>query len=660
MTNPTSALASYALLKVNWSYGGKTYLDNFVPFVAEACYLAGGASGVSVEGAIEAVRQSFGIDLPPQVMQTVFHRVSKANRGHLKDKLLYLDLESQKKRPRLLAQRAAFERSNAELVAKMQAFASDSFGLVIDAATAEESLYKTIAANSFQIVKSAVSGAQPSPDPGETPEEKATAAFITRVLASDQAGTTQIENLAMGSTLAASVYLESADAQSRKFRDTTIYLDTPIALKALGYEGSAPRDLTLQTIELAKTFGAKVAIFEHSVKEIRSVLQGSVDALKQHGRRSRPVRPVDAYFRDNGFTSIEVQMLQERVQDDLEGFGVVVVPKPDDYARFGIDEKKFETTLQRVVGYRQRPTLLNDLDSVAAVVRLRKGGFPAALESSIATLLSDNSSLQHAARTLSGKNRQWDIVTLDTALATMLWLKQPTLAPSLPLVRVAADCLSALTPSKGFWEDFVEEVDKQVTKGTITADDAVALRSTIEAQQAIVVVTGGSPSNLSAVSVGRVRDQVVGALTAPISERLGEAASALASERRKTTELEREVTDYRVRETRIRATAQRSAGRWVTFAEVTAGFVLFVSVALVSGLQLWPVVVSSPRPWNWLLAVAVCVGSAALAAGATYGISSIPPVRSALAARRAAVERRLLKRHELEPLGNPSDAGAEA
>jgi hypothetical protein len=655
MANPNSALASYALLKVNWSYGGKTYLDNFVPFVAEACYLSGGTKGVSVSEAVEAVKQSFGIDLPPQVMQTVFHRVAKGNLGHLKDKLLHLDFAAQKKRPRLLVQRSAFERSNAELVGKMQAFVLDSFGLTVGDDAAEAALYTAIAANSFEIVKSAVSGAQHTPDPGETPEQKATAAFITRILASDPAGTAHIENLAMGATLAASVYLESADAQTRKFRDTAIYLDTPIALKALGYEGGPARDLTLQTLELARTFGARVAIFEHSVKEIRSVLQGSVDTLQQHGRRSRPVRPVDAYFRDNGYSAIEVQMFQEDVEEDLVELGVVVLGKPDDYARYGIDEKAFEATLQRIVGYRQRPTLLNDLDSIAAVVRLRKNRYPAALESSIATLLSDNTSLQRAARTLNGKHGQWDLVTLDSALATMLWLKQPTLAPTLPLVRVAADCLSALTPSRGFWEDFVVEVDKQVASGKITADDAVALRSTIEAQQAIVVTTGGNPTQLTAASVTRVRDQIVSALTAPVTERLDEASSALEVERRRTTDLERQVTDYRLRETRIRATARQAASRWVIGIEVVVGAVLFISIGVTTGLQFWPMIISLPLPWSALLAAAVAVGSVAVGVGATLGLAQISSVKSWLQRRRGAIERALLKRHEL---GDAEDQSA--
>jgi len=347
-----------------------------------------------------------------------------------------------------------------------------------------------------------------------------------------------------------------------------------------------------------------------------------------------------------------VQMYQETVEDDLEALGVAVHGKPDDYVKYGIDEKSFEVVLQRVVGYRNRSTLLNDLDSVAAIVRLRKGKHPLTLETSLATLLTDNSSLRHAAQTLNGSRRQWDLVTLDTALGTLLWLKQPTLAPSLPLVRIAADCLSALTPSKAFWEDFIVEVDKQVSSGTISANDAVALRSTIEAQHAIVVNTGGNPAMLSAISVTKVRDQVVGALTAPVVERLDETAEALEVAHRHATELEKQLTDLRLRETRLRVSAKNTSRRWIDAVRGIVGVLLFVCVGVTSVVQLWPVIVSLPGPWSILLGVVVVAGSVAVAVCATYGIYAIPTVREWLTRREASIERFVLRSHQLTPIAS--------
>lgn len=647
MATNDKALASYALLKVNWTEG-RTYLDNFVPFVVEACFLIKSQTKFTADEAALATADTFGITLPPHVLHTIFKRIVKAGFGSLKDRCLVLDRKAATQQPRLLVARASFERANADLVEKLKTHALRQYELRLSDEDAQASLYRAIADDSLSILRSAVLGVSTATHEEPTlPADIAAASFISFCLSTDPSATQHIENLAMGSTLASSVYLESVDSQSRKFRDTTLYLDTPVALKALGYEGPRARELALQVIELAKAAGASVAMFEHSVKEAHAVLDMTIDAMNHHGSSSRVLRPIDIYFRDSGQSAIEVTVLQERMEEDLLGLDVHIKAKPDDYTKYGIDEKAFEATLQEKVGYKRRKTLLNDLDSIAAVVRLRGDKRASNLETAHAVLISDNTSLQYATRAHFKSSRSWDLVMMEDTLATMLWLKQPTLSPRLPMVRVAADCFAALTPSKGLLQAFISEVDAQLGRKEITADDALMLRSTIEAERAIVVETGGDPANVNSEAVERVRVRVAKLITAPIDEKLQESQNALLAVSQKQDQLQQELVRLRALDVGLRARASKSASRTVVAIRVGIGVFIFVALTVAALLDVFPTAAALPSPWDGWGKAGVAVSAVVLSVLATVGLLAIPAVSRSIERVRRSIELVGLRRFNL-------------
>jgi hypothetical protein len=345
------------------------------------------------------------------------------------------------------------------------------------------------------------------------------------------------------------------------------------------------------------------------------------------------------------------------MEEDLGGLGIQIKSKPDQYEKFGIDERAFETALQENVGYKRRKTLLNDLDSIAAVVRIRGDKRATNLETAHAILITDNSSLQFTTRSFFNKTRSWDLVMMEDALATMLWLKQPTLAPRLPLVRVAADCFSALTPSKGLLQAFISEVDAQLGRNDITADDALMLRSAIEAERAIVVETGGNVENVTPEAVERVRVRVAKLITAPVTEKLHESQSALFAATQQQDQLEQELVRLRALDVGLRARASRQAARAISLISVAIGLLIFVSLTIVALLDVYPSAATLATPWNVLAVIGVAIGAIVVSAAGTLGFRTIPFVDRSIEGTRRRVEVVALRRFNIIDLDDTTPVG---
>lgn len=170
-----------------------------------------------------------------------------------------------------------------------------------------------------------------------------------------------------------------------------------------------------------RSFKVPMFVFSHTMEEMTGILEGIAASLRRgtrayekHGRMSPNAREaVDAAVRAR-WTSGDLEELIGNLEGRLAELGVRRCETPEHLASSQIDEQELAAVLQARVQYRSKRTLEKDLDSLAAVERLRAGSRPRELRSTRALFVTANPRLAAASRAFfRGANRDAQIPHCD-------------------------------------------------------------------------------------------------------------------------------------------------------------------------------------------------------------------------------------------------------
>jgi hypothetical protein len=492
--------------------------------------------------------------------------------------------------------------------------------------------------------------------------------FVVDLYDRDPEGFSYLETLVKGSMLSSVLYLPSASEIGRRFdRRTAIYLDTPIILAALGYEGDSRAIVARELLELAYKEGAKLACFEHTLAETRGVLTAVGSQMNRQGRRVERVGRVESYFLGLGYNSSDIELLLERLDRDIAARRIDVRPAPTHVTELTVDERELEQYLQERVGYVHRETLLNDLDSLTAVYRLRGGREQLHLESCRALFVTSNPGVVLAARAYfpAREHHSWPVAMLDHDIATLLWLKRPTRAPDLPRKQIIADCFAALEPGAAVWARYMEEMNRLEERGEVEEQQFFFLRYSLEAKKALMDITSGNPAGVTAEVVQQVMERVRTDIAAPLTnELLAERRRREAAESSTTAaRAEQKDSANRLRETEealLEARRTVEAARSAAIARIRRnvswlkrGIAALIGLACLAGvwLSLPSSVGGSPSTlgigWRWLARAAVVIAVIITVYGAWFGGSVRSFVRFLEVWLSRRIETRMLRKSRL-------------
>lgn len=564
-----STLTTLAYINASWQEDRKSYLDNFVPFALEALRVA--ASPLTPGEIRDFVKSRFGLDFPHNVIRSLIDRgvkVKSIRRGP-QSGLVEIAAGVRDSLPDLSLKQADCQRQQRALVAKIVEFAAAHFELSWSIETAESALMNYIDLHVIPLLTSSVRG-RPAPESVEPlgGAGYVLASFIADVFKGDPTHFEYLDQMIKGSMLASALYVDSTGQVTRRFKDTTLFLDAPICLRALGHEGLESKEATSAMLRLAVTQGAKLACFEHSVKEIRGILTASRSAISRNPTAESATRGVTKHYRTIDGATAELDLAIANLDRELERAQIEVLATPPHVALFTVDENALEAKLQEMVGYLNPSALRADLDSLTAVHRKRRGASGNHLETCRAVFVTNNSNLVRTAREFfRSENHDWAHAMMDNALTTLLWIKKPGVTPDLPKQQIIADCYTALAPSSGLWARFVTELERLETRGEIDADSVAFLRYSHEAEQAVMDITYGDPQNLSDDSIKHALGRARAAAAAPAEairvEAERRAAAAEAEQLTATRNAERSTAENKSLEARVSAMESKERDREV-------------------------------------------------------------------------------------------------
>ncbi|MFV2024328.1 hypothetical protein ACFHWV_06815 [Micromonospora sp. LOL_028] len=494
-----NALASMAILKVNYDQAGRDILDNFVPFLADrALHL--GSRVVSLPDLHGAIRVEYGISIPQGVLKVLAKKCARRGLFKRENGVLHLNQEALQGFD-LSAKRAEARRQHLALVKRGVKFARDEFGIEISEDEVDAGLSSFIRDNSAPLLSAVVDGV-PIAELHSVKDSRTRyllGSFISHLHGAEPRGFEYLSAVVKGAILASALYFPVSTSFNARLDRLSIYADTTFLLRAVGASGPELEIYANEAILMATKLGARFYCFRHTFDEMLGVLDACERAVARSGRYS--YGETTEYMLSSGWTQSDVIELKDNLEKRLSEIEVWLREKPDHVSRLTLDEDLLEKIIKEEVKHRSTLALRRDIDSLAAIYRARRGEEFRHLEDAKAVFVTHNTALARSARRYMRLER-WDSGTVplcvsDDVLTTQLWLKEPLAAPDLPNRAIIADCLAAMRPDDALWAQYVEKFEVLRDRGAVTDEDYILLRQSILVRSLIVYQTREVPEAFS-------------------------------------------------------------------------------------------------------------------------------------------------------------------
>lgn len=494
-------IQTLALLKMNWeSPQRKDYLDIFIPFIIE-CIKDSAVDPITPQSIQPILRRKFAISFPENIIYSLLKRAKKKKILTLSDKAMFRNVKAisefkttdlfKKKQEKLLSRYEIF-------IKELIKFAYMKYHKVWKTKYAEKILFDYLDTNGLTILSTLTSGVPLKQVIGKKRRSNkdiyVIAKFILNAEHEKTADFNYFESIVQGHILASSMYLPDISTANKTLKNTKFYFDTSFLIYSLGYAGPERQVACKELLDLLSQSGACLYCFEHTVIEIEGILYACSCALDPT-KSGALFGQAAEYFLANHFTETDVMQLKNSLRDDIyTNLNVAVVDKPE-YCKYSIDETYLRQELDRHLKYANPRALDFDVDSISAIIRLRKGQIQEKIEDCKAVFITTNYALARAVRFYSETNGH-DRSTVppcitDHRLTAHVWLKMPNKAPSLPKKRIIADCYAAIQPSDKFWQRYFDQIEKLKTKKNISEEQYLLLRYDIGVRKRIAELSQG-------------------------------------------------------------------------------------------------------------------------------------------------------------------------
>lgn len=575
-------LTSLAVLKASIDEG-RDYLDYLRPFVTD--YLAAERPDRVTDSSVAvAVRSRYGLVVPTAVVHVVLKRLAKEKLIVRRDGIYVLGHipESSVLRTRREASREQVER----VATRVVDYAFTTHTLILTTSEACDAIVDFLSLMSISGHREFLVGTLlPTSENLPLASARLVAVFLNDVVRNEPTLLADFADLACGNMLANALISADLNDAPKTFRGTTLFLDTPIVLRALGLEGQDRRFATHETLKLARSLAAEIRIFSHTREEVARVIRGAASWLDHPEGRGGVVEEA----RRLDMTKSDLLLLEAKLDSLLEDEGLEVEPALPFVPAFQIDEEAFQDALDGDdVSYMNPRALADDVQSVRSVYALRRRAKPTRLEDSVAVVVTSNTGLARVAQRF-GKEHEpgtFSPVVTEFSIANTAWLKAPMDDPELPRLELLAWAYAAFNPTKKFREGVSRELAKLEKAGNISASDHQFLRSSVRGQDELIRATLGEESALTGETVAEVLRRVKSEL---IEEERGVTAAAQAQARAEAAraaklaaELEQAQAENRNRDRVTRNRADRWA-KWIAIA-VTGLALVGCGVGIVAGL----------------------------------------------------------------------------
>ncbi len=555
----------------------------FQPFVNDAIQRAD-VDDLRLTDVQRLVQEATGLSVPTNVLRTLLKRAAKMDLVK-REGGRYFRTATGRQTSDLSTRIQSFETAHQKLASHLLDFAKGKGETLETADDALAALMAFLDTNHIGIVL----GQLPSKiDRTKASHlEQTVAAYVTKLFEERGPAYEQIDDVVRGLIVRNALLLNDIPTTKRHLHQLTIYLDTGVLLHALGYAGKAEQEVTIESLNVIRTAGARLRMFERTVNEIETILQvyerGLASAAGVRRLRDTELR---RHFVGTHASSADIRQEIALLRTSIGKLGIRVEDIPRHVIEYTENERQLAEILRhpRRQGEADNARVWHDVDAIAAVMTLRAGKRGTRLSSVNYVFVSDSPTTVANAGNWFRRiypNMVEPIVHFQS-VTNSAWLIGSADASAVPMHQLVAVCQALLRPSPAVWKRFVAGLNELVSSGEVTDDESVA----ILANEFTRVRLGDieTEADVEANTIREIVERVRVDQQAPLRAEL-EAERRLRQERDRALVLER----GRVGAERFRVSAILE--RW-------AGFLAAVACGMFSALLILGAILTIPVDWS--------------------------------------------------------------
>jgi len=588
-------LISFSLVSSLWARYNKDYLDIFVPFIATLLYKH--TITEIKEDQIKILRdyfyKEFGLNIPHHPMVSLLNKskkfgLLKRERGFFrtdmktaesldfsKDETIFLS-----KKNKLINSYIHFALKKYNLNISIE-IASDIFlGLLKD-----HDIDILFASNNQSII----------PQINYTEKNNQYTYVLYRftlyILGNEPELYDYFNEIAFGHIISSTILLENIGIKNETVSGCKLFLDTPIILYLIGVNGDEYSVVYQEYLKNLRDNNAKLSIFRHNYEEVNEALENSITWVNKPDFDPRKASRATLSFRQQGFDEFKIKNILLQLDDILTKNEICIEEKPVylENKRHQIDEQSLTNIIETM--YKERDSTFDktlhtrrigrDVDSIAAIYRLRKKNIPKHLKRAKYCFVTTNSSLALANVKYNKKHSisKYELLACltDVFVGTILWINSPKIAKLEYRDKFLADCYHSIKPDAVLEKKLLYEAKELLNSNKIIEKDYLLLTTSYLSSDLLSEVTLGDPNAFTGKTPLEVLEKIKEDIKREEKEKHIKTKKELEKSRVKINEIQK---DNKRKDIALELLIHEKSHKKAIFSNIRHGLLIFLPIVL--------------------------------------------------------------------------------
>lgn len=424
----------------------------------------------------EKLNQKFNIVTPIGAIDSLLVRAKKQDLLFKENRQYFIKMDKVRE---VLAdvqgKRSDIEHSVNRVVDSYLEFCKTEFEKSITRIDAESEIYHFIRKN-ISIFSGNITKNELSEDNYHKSDVKV-ASFIKHINTNKKSLIPDITKIVKGTLLANYLTIVDKSSTKRKFNNISIYLDTPIVIGLIGWDGPKRETSLKDFMSLLASLNINVKIFERTYRELIAVLSEWKDYLsnRQYDKFHEMTRQL---ILSRGTTPEQLSTELTLLESTLASKGISIDKSFKLDPNHCCDEQKLDKFL-KLTGFKKRIAREHDTCCISNIYNTRKNRVINTLNDNFSIFITVNKSIEHVTRRFFKEeipSESIPLVTSENWISTLLWLKDPDRFKNFPFDMLLTDAYSTLNSDDSFWRNFLRRLEQLKSNGGITEEQFLLVR----------------------------------------------------------------------------------------------------------------------------------------------------------------------------------------